>query len=461
MMTQILPVAIRGIMDKHVRDTLTDLCNFFDVVSRKSITLRRLTRLQEEIVVILCELEIYFPPAFFDIMVHLLIHVVDDIIHLGPSFLHNMMPFERLNGIIKGYVRNRAKPDASIVQGWLTEECVSFCQNYMQTEEPVGLPVNKHLGRLEGVGHRTGRKELHVLNAGRRADFDRANLVALQHITMVEDYCIEHKASIKQKYSDLGRAPPTDAQLLREHNSTFLGWFKKKLQDNPPPMNCSADILLYALSHGPAHNLVTYQSYDINGYTFCTEKKDSKSDYQNSGVTMEAYIGDVKTRYYGRIEEIWELNYSGDKMPMFRVRWAKNVIKEERGFITMVIPEAKSIAVSVNVTAQNEPWVLADQVAQCFFITDPSKPSRVVVRRGKRNIAGMDGVAHEQDFGQYGDPKLEDDDDHDNTRPYTTRRSRTTLPPRSSGLPFLRRSQNVPGLNYATATKKGKKIVKR
>jgi hypothetical protein len=73
----------------------------------------------------------------------------------------------------------------------------------------------------------------------------------------------------------------------------------------------------------------------------------------------------------------------------------------------------------------------------------------------------MDGVAHEQDFGQYGDPKLEDDDDHDNTRPYTTRRSRTTLPPRSSGLPFLRRSQNVPGLNYATATKKGKKIVKR
>ena len=131
---------------------------------------------------------------------------------------------------------------------------------------------------------------------------------------------------------------------------------------------------------------------------------------------MEAYIGNVKTRYYGRIEEIWELNYSGEKMPMFRVRWAKNVIKEERGFTTMVIPEAKSIAASANVTAQNEPWVLANQVAQCFFITDPSKPSRVVVRRGKRNIVGMDGVAHEQDFGKYGDPKLEDDDD-DDTRP--------------------------------------------
>ena len=56
MMTQILPVAIRGIMDKHVHETLFCLCNFFDVISRKSITGKQLSRLQEEIVVILCEL---------------------------------------------------------------------------------------------------------------------------------------------------------------------------------------------------------------------------------------------------------------------------------------------------------------------------------------------------------------------------------------------------------------------
>jgi hypothetical protein len=83
MMTQILPVAIRGIMDKHVRDTLTDLYNFFDAISRKSISQKKLTRLQEEIDVILCELEMYFPPSFFDVMVHLFIHIVDDIFHLG------------------------------------------------------------------------------------------------------------------------------------------------------------------------------------------------------------------------------------------------------------------------------------------------------------------------------------------------------------------------------------------
>ena len=64
MMMQILPVAIRGIMDKHTRDTLTGLCNFFDAISRKSINVKQLRRLQEEIVVILNELEMYFRPRF-------------------------------------------------------------------------------------------------------------------------------------------------------------------------------------------------------------------------------------------------------------------------------------------------------------------------------------------------------------------------------------------------------------
>jgi hypothetical protein len=44
--------------------------------------------------------------------------------------------------------------------------------------------------------------------------------------------------------------------------------------------------------------------YDINGYTFYTEKKDKNRDYKNSVVMMESYMADVKNRYYGRIEKI-------------------------------------------------------------------------------------------------------------------------------------------------------------
>jgi hypothetical protein len=83
----------------------------------------------------------------------------------------------------------------------------------------------------------------------------------------------------------------------------------------------------------------------------------------------------------------------------------------------MCILEAKLVTAGANITAQNEPWLLGKHVTQCFIITDPIKPSRVVVRRGKRNIIGMDGVASEEDFDQYGDPM--EDDDEDNTT-YTT-----------------------------------------
>ena len=77
---------------------------------------------------------------------------------------------------------------------------------------------------------------------------------------------------------------------------------------------------------------------------------------------------------------------------------AKAVVRENKYFTTMYIPDAKSTPVNFNVIAKNEPWVHAKHVTQCFFITDPHNPSRVVVRRGKRNINGMDGVANEEDY---------------------------------------------------------------
>jgi hypothetical protein len=186
LMMQILSDAIRGIMDEHIRQTLFGLCNFFDVISRKSIGVKKLKRLQEEIVVILCELKMYFPHAFFDIMVHLLVHIMEDIVQLGPTFLHSMMSFERMKGVIKGYVRNRSCPDGSIAKGFLTEECISFCMNYLNIENHVGLPVNKHLDIIDGWGHREGRRKMHVDFTGRRTDFDRANLVALQQMQLID-----------------------------------------------------------------------------------------------------------------------------------------------------------------------------------------------------------------------------------------------------------------------------------
>jgi hypothetical protein len=123
----------------------------------------------------------------------------------------------------------------------------------------------------------------------------------------------------------------------------------------------------------------------------------------------------------------------------------------------MVIPDAKLKKAS----AKNKPWVLASQLDQCFFITDPFKPSRVVVRRGKRSIIRMEGDANEQDFDKNGDPKIEVEFDKYFDMPTSTKmRRKATLP--TKGCPFMRRNLKVSGLKYSTATKKkGKKIMKR
>jgi hypothetical protein len=77
LMTQMLPVAIRNILTPHVRDTLMKLCEFFNTISRKVIDPTKLDELQTNVVETLCKLEMIFPPSFFDIMVHLIVHLVD------------------------------------------------------------------------------------------------------------------------------------------------------------------------------------------------------------------------------------------------------------------------------------------------------------------------------------------------------------------------------------------------
>ncbi|KAK1694274.1 hypothetical protein QYE76_010971 [Lolium multiflorum] len=266
LMTQRLPVAIRGIMDEHVRYAVWPL-QLFDVITRKSIGVRQLKTLQDEIVVILCELEIYFPPAFCDICVHLLLHVVDDIRQIGPTFLHNMMPFEMQNGVMKGYVRNRARPDASMAKGFLTYECISFCQNYLSTEDDedhVGLPPRTHLGRLAGVGHREGYRSVHVGIANRRDDGDRAHRVALQHLKLIKPFVQEHKSMIEQNYIDMGR-PRKMGDVTKEHNSSFTRWFKQTqlLEAQRKRPSTEDEKLIYTLSQGTGHNNPRFYQFGI------------------------------------------------------------------------------------------------------------------------------------------------------------------------------------------------------
>ncbi|GJR59179.1 hypothetical protein Tco_1501341 [Tanacetum coccineum] len=65
----------RGSLTKEVRLVIYELSEFIRIICSWTMHLNILEKLEEKIVVIWCKLERMFPPSFFDIMTHLLIHL--------------------------------------------------------------------------------------------------------------------------------------------------------------------------------------------------------------------------------------------------------------------------------------------------------------------------------------------------------------------------------------------------
>ena len=78
--------------------------------------------------------------------------------------------------VIKKYVCNRAYPEGSIAKGYVTEEVIEFCIDYVDELCPIRVPVSRHEGRLIGKGI-LGRKSV---NATDRATLSKAHLTVLQ-----------------------------------------------------------------------------------------------------------------------------------------------------------------------------------------------------------------------------------------------------------------------------------------
>ncbi len=75
-------------------------------------------------------LEMWFLPGFFDIMIHLLIHLVEDLDVCGPVGARWCYPIERFMAILKHYVCNKVKPEGCMVMGYMYDEALGFCTEY-------------------------------------------------------------------------------------------------------------------------------------------------------------------------------------------------------------------------------------------------------------------------------------------------------------------------------------------
>ncbi|XP_028059523.1 uncharacterized protein LOC114263220 [Camellia sinensis] len=145
LMQQLLPVTIRSVLPKHVRHAIIRLCFFFNAICSKVVDVGKLDEIQKELVVTLCLLEKYLPPSFFDIMVHLTVHLVREVRLCGPVHFRWMYQFERFMKILKGYVRNRNCPEGCIAESYIVEEAVEFCAEYLSGVDAIGILSNRNM----------------------------------------------------------------------------------------------------------------------------------------------------------------------------------------------------------------------------------------------------------------------------------------------------------------------------
>lgn len=108
-------------------EPLIELGNCFRQLCSKANRPSDLEYLQDRIALTLCHLEKLFPPSFFDVMEHLVVHLAEEALIAGPVQFRWMYPIERFLLTLKQYVRNRARPEGSIVKGYIMEDCMNSC----------------------------------------------------------------------------------------------------------------------------------------------------------------------------------------------------------------------------------------------------------------------------------------------------------------------------------------------
>ncbi|GKF78571.1 hypothetical protein Tco_0234139 [Tanacetum coccineum] len=131
-MQRLLPYRLQQCLPSSVATPIIKLCSFFKQICSRTLIKDDMVKAQSKVIDILCNLELIYPPAFFDIMIHLVIHLPLEALEGGHIRPRWMFPFERFMKKLKGYVRNKAKPEGSIAEGCVAEEALTFSSHYFR-----------------------------------------------------------------------------------------------------------------------------------------------------------------------------------------------------------------------------------------------------------------------------------------------------------------------------------------
>jgi hypothetical protein len=164
------------------------------------------------------------------------------------------------------------------------------------------------------------------------------------------------------------------------------------------------------LAKAPMMTARKYSSYTLNGFDFHTKSYDDGRSVQNSGVALIAesecfergnkdnIILGNKT-YYGIIKEIVELNYQHKgNVVLFKCDWVDNRVQDKWVKTDQFGVTSVNFRYLFNTGEKisDEPFILASQAVQVFYVPDPIDTEWAAVLQSKpRDFYDMDNLESE------------------------------------------------------------------
>ncbi|WMV46923.1 hypothetical protein MTR67_040308 [Solanum verrucosum] len=332
MLHYLLPIPIKSILPDHVAIPLIHLSSFFRRLCQKVITLEELDCLEVEIIETINQLERIFPHTFFDIMIHLPIHLANEVRLGGPVQNRWMYSTEKEMGTFKSYIRNRRYPEGCIAETRVGIDCMNLFSKYLhrgvhtrfnkraQNNDECDPSDAETVSLFPNKGVPLGAKKTDPLILDNKS-LSQAHTYLLRNCDEVQEYIREHE----QKVNNQPRR--SKWSKAKSHCQNFSQWFETRaLQEDVPD-------LIKQLSRG--QNSVAKDILD----------------------------------YYGHF-----------KVVLFKCDWYE--VENDSYGLTYVYFNKRC--------SQEEPFVLGSQVHQCFYVQDPYDQDRhYVIKTVPRDLFNM------------------------------------------------------------------------
>ncbi|VVA35509.1 PREDICTED: transposon CACTA En/Spm, partial [Prunus dulcis] len=412
-MQRLLPVGIRHLLPEDVVKPIMLLSRFFSQLTAKTLRKTDILQLRHDIVQVLCKFEMIFPPAFFTSMMHVMVHLPEEALLAGPVNYRWMYPIERLLGELKKSVRNRAKPEGSIIEAWVQYESLTFCGMYLKdVETAFNRPQRNNDGGMR-------KEKLSVFAQSARPfgdpgrgesfstnDMEVAHWFVLNNCDEIMAYLDEHEEMMKREHPS-----HLVAQKQRE---LFPQWFLESVNKLKSSNSPTYSDELYNLAFGPIRAELFSGCY-INGVKFLGAARDDKLCTQNSGVHVPGGGESTNIDFYGKLTNVVQLLYKDRyQVIMFKCRWFDSnpnrpgSVKIDHGLLS----------VNINRTwYDDDPYILANMATQIVYLDDPKAGSswKVVQKMDHRNVYAipeLDGNT-DNDVDNVADQRLESSMEND------------------------------------------------